>query len=127
MAWKKSASKHIPDWLDVQGLSLSDLMKYYANFLTAGLIAGVIAGMSIGLVKNEDWNKNEIALKQFQKMSEKNLKIGNQLCREMPEHLSCEDNLKRLCTRNPNNSACSDFRECKISPGQPKCAQFKSW
>ncbi|MGU5247334.1 hypothetical protein [Pseudomonas aeruginosa] len=131
MAWHKYATQHVPEWLSVRMTGLRESIEHIGFFAVSGLIAGLLYGSVIGWFKYDDLNADRIFRARMAEQAEINKQSENRMCREMPGHFMCGDNERRICTGNPNDARCKDYRECTTGPGLkqgwPKCAKYKDW
>lgn len=131
MAWQKYATQHVPEWLSVRMTGLRESIEHIGFFATSGLIAGLLYGSVIGWFKYDDLNADRIFRARMAEQAQINKQAENRMCREMPGHFMCGDNERRICTANPNDARCKDYRECTTGPGLkqgwPKCAKYKDW
>ena len=131
MAWQKYATQHVPEWLSVRMTGLRESIEHIGFFAVSGLIAGLLYGSVIGWFKYDDLNADRIFRARMAEQAEINKQSEDRMCREMPDHFMCGDNERRICTGNPNDARCKDYRECTTGPGLkqgwPKCAKYKDW
>ena len=90
MTWKKTATNHVPEWLNLRTMGLRETAEHFGEFLAAGFVAGVIAGLTIGWVKNDAWNGQEIAAKKWQAGVEKGRQLTIQVCKDFPNSGVCK-------------------------------------
>ena len=56
MVWKKTASNHVPEWLNIVPLGWRASIWEFIRFVRAGIVFGILAGLVIGWVNDEAWN-----------------------------------------------------------------------
>jgi hypothetical protein len=131
MAWHKYATQHAPEWLSVRLVGLRESIAHIGFFVIGGLIAGLLYGSVIGWIKYDTLNADRIFRARMSELTEMNKRAKTRMCTEMPDHIMCGDNERRICTASPNDSRCKDYRECITGPGLnqgwPKCAKYKEW
>ena len=110
-------------------LSFTIMMDILLMVVIGGM--GTLYGSVIGWFKYDDLNADRIFRARMAEQAEINKQSENRMCREMPGHFMCGDNERRICTGNPNDARCKDYRECTTGPGLkqgwPKCAKYKDW
>jgi hypothetical protein len=56
MAWRKTTSNHVPDWLNVLPVPLRVGAWEFVRIFRAGIIVGVIFGVIIGVMNKDKFD-----------------------------------------------------------------------
>jgi hypothetical protein len=64
MAWRKTTSNHVPDWLNVLPVPLRVGAWEFVRIFRAGLIVGVIFGVIIGVMNKDKFDLAKVSTDQ---------------------------------------------------------------
>lgn len=112
-------------------VGLRESIGHIGFFVISGLVAGLLWGSAVGWMKYDTLNHERLYRQKMERLDAENKRIGEQMCREFPDHIFCGDNEKRICTANPNDPRCRDYKQCTTDQvawkTYAKCIKYHNW
>ena len=90
MVWKKTASNHVPEWLNIVPLGWRASIWEFIRFVRAGIVFGILAGLVIGYAKDDTWNGKQKWAQEVQERKAEGQKLLDDVCRDFPNSGACK-------------------------------------